>query len=84
MAGKYTPLEQHLKALLIEKREVTMTFGQIERILNDTLPVSASKYRPWWSNEVEGFHVQSQAWLGVGWKVARVDLIKEWVQFIRT
>ena len=29
MAGKYTPLEQRLKALRIETRDVTMSFGQI-------------------------------------------------------
>ena len=45
MAGKYTPLEQRLKALLIESQDVTMIFEQIERILNDKLPASAYKYQ---------------------------------------
>ena len=34
MAGKYTPLENYLRDLPESQREVTLRFGQIERILN--------------------------------------------------
>ena len=40
MAGKYTPLENYLRDLPDSQREVTLSFEQIERILNDKLPPS--------------------------------------------
>ena len=54
MAGKHTPLEPHLKALPIKTKDVTMTFEQIERMLNDKLPASAYKYQgPVWDANKE-------------------------------
>lgn len=84
MAGKSTPLRQHLQALPSEQRDVTMSFGQIEQIINDKLPISASQYRPWWSNEAKGSHVQARAWLDARWKVDTVNFNQKWVRFIRT
>ena len=45
MAGKYTPLENYLRALPEGQREVTLGFEQIEEILNAKLPSSAYEYR---------------------------------------
>lgn len=83
MAGKYFPLEQHLKALPDETRDVTMSFEQIEQIINDKLPTSAYKYQAWWANEIGGSHVQAHFWMDVGWKVDTVDLKKKWARFQR-
>ena len=41
MAGKYTPLENYLRDLPVTQKEVTLSFEQIERILNNNLPSSA-------------------------------------------
>jgi len=83
MAAKYTPLEHYLTDLPISQRDVTLSFAQIERILNDKLPLSAMQYRPWWSNEAEGSHVQARAWLDAGWKVDTVNFNGKWVRFLR-
>ncbi len=36
MAGKYTPLEHYLQDLPASQKEVTLSFEQIERILNQS------------------------------------------------
>lgn len=51
MACKYTPLESYLRDLSASEIEVTLTFEQIERILNDRLPPSAYKYLAMSANE---------------------------------
>ena len=45
MAGKYTPLENYLRDLPANQKEVALSFEQIERILNAKLPPSAYEYR---------------------------------------
>jgi len=57
-----------------------MTFSQLEAIINDRLPPSAYKHRAWWGNE-SGRHVQASAWMGIGWKVAGVDMRSQSVLF---
>ena len=84
MSSKYTPLEHFLRGLPINQQEVTMSFEQIERILNDKLPQSATQHRAWWSNETEGSHVEAHAWLDAGWKMDSVDQHQQWVRFLRT
>ena len=83
MAGKYTPLENFLRELPLTQKEVTMTFEQIERILNDKLPPSAHEYQAWWANEKEGNHVNARAWANAGWRVATVNLQGKWVRFVK-
>ncbi|MBE0672195.1 MAG: hypothetical protein IH588_16570, partial [Anaerolineales bacterium] len=43
MAGKYTPLEQHLHNLPESQKEVKLSFAQIETIINGKLPASANE-----------------------------------------
>ena len=57
MAGKYTPLENYLLALPKAKREVRLSFEQIEGILKFKLPSSAYEDERWWLREKEGNHV---------------------------
>jgi hypothetical protein len=52
---------------------------EIERIISDKLPQSASKYREWWAN---GGHIQANAWLDAGWKVEYV-VLGEYVEFVK-
>lgn len=66
MPGKYSPLEQYLRDLRANQREVALSFEQIERILNDKLPPSAYRYPAWWANEKEGSHVHARSWLDAG------------------
>lgn len=83
MSGKYTPLEKYLRDISENQREVTLTFEQIERIINAKLPASANEYSAWWANEKEGNHVNARAWANAGWKVDGLDFNKKWVRFTR-
>ena len=83
MAGKYTPLEDYLRGLPVNQREVVLSFEQIERIINAKLPPSAYGYQQWWENEKEGNHVNARAWANAGWKVEGVDFSEKWVQLVR-
>ena len=83
MAGKYTPLENYLRALPESQREVTLGFEQIERILNDKLPPSAYEYQAWWANEKEGNHVNARSWANAGWQVESLDFKEKWVKLVR-
>ncbi len=83
MAGKYTPLENYLRDLPKNQREVTFGFEQIEQILNAKLPSSAYEDRRWWDHETEGNHVNKRAWANAGWKIENLDVNKKWVKFVR-
>jgi hypothetical protein len=81
MAGKYAPLQQYITNLPISQRDVTISFVHVERILNEKLPTSASRYRAWWANDET--HTHAHAWMDVGWKVDTVDLSQKWVRLLR-
>ena len=83
MAGKYTPLENYLRDLPKNKREVTLGFEQIEKILNDKLPASAYEDQRWWEHETEGNHVNARSWTNVGWKVQSVDFNRKQARLVR-
>ena len=82
MAGKYTPLENFLRDIPDHQNEATLTFEQIQRIINDKLPPSAYEYPAWWSNH-RGSHVEADAWLNTGWHVDEVNFQEKWVRFIK-
>lgn len=83
MTGKYTSLEHYLRDLSATQKEVTLTFEQIERVLNDKLPPSAYQYQAWWANQKEGSHVEAHAWLNAGWQVDTVNFKDKWVRLLR-
>ncbi len=83
MAGKYTPLENYLRDLPASQKEITLSFEQIERIINAKLPQSAYEYQAWWANEKEGNHVNARAWANAGWKVESVDFKRKQARLVR-
>ena len=83
MAGKYSPLENYLRNLPITQKEVTLSFEQIEKILNSKLPSSAYEDRRWWDHEKEGNHVNARSWANAGWKIKSLDVNKKWVKLVR-
>ena len=83
MTGKYTPLEDYLRDIPANQKEIVLSFEQIERIINAKLPPSAYEYQQWWENEKEGNHVNARAWANAGWKVERLDVNGKWVKFVR-
>jgi hypothetical protein len=74
--SKYDPLKKHLA----ERSEpvVSLSFGEIERILGFSLPPSARKHRAFWAN---GGHLIASAWLDAGRRMTHVDLNAEAVDF---
>lgn len=80
--GMYPPLHVHL--MRVRGEEVTMTFGEIGRVLGKTLPLSAYKHRAWWGNEDPQKTVMpgQRAWLLAGFK-AYPDMRSRRVTFRR-
>jgi hypothetical protein len=83
VAGKYTPLENYLRDLPANQKEVILSFEQIEGILNNQLPASAYEDERWWEHETEGNHVSARAWTNAGWKIEHVDVNKMQARLIR-
>ncbi len=81
--GKYGPLRVYLSNLLPDVQDTTLTFSQIENILNTRLPASVHTYRAWWGNEAEGSHARARAWMDAEWMVDMVDLVAGWARFRR-
>jgi hypothetical protein len=69
--SKYSALGTYLKRQSRER--VPMTFGEIEKITGTTLPASAHKHRPWWSNNPDN-SVMTRVWLDAGYESEQVDI----------
>jgi len=65
-----------------DAREVTLTFTEIEAILQAKLPGTARRQRGWWSNRSSG-GVQAAAWMQAGYHVTAIDLAQEQVTFAK-
>jgi len=60
-----------------------MSFREIEDVIEASLPPSARKHRPWWSNNPSNSAI-TRSWLAAGYKSSRADLIGERPVFIRS
>lgn len=78
--SKYEPLQRFLRDR--PEGQVPLSFEKIEAILGFSLPRSARRYAPWWSN-VGGTHVQANAWLSAGWRTSSVDVPGGKVVFVK-
>ncbi|HAG82729.1 MAG TPA: transcriptional regulator [Cyanobacteria bacterium UBA12227] len=76
--SKYQPLLEFLRGS--NQNEVILTFGEIEALMNDSLPDSAKEKRAWWSNRTKGA-LQASAWMEAGYRVEDVDLDRQRVTF---
>jgi hypothetical protein len=83
MPGTYAPLEQYLSGLALVQEEDTLTFDQVEIILDHKLPPSAYQNYAWWANQNEESHFEEQAWVNAGWRVDAIDFQEKWVRFVR-
>ncbi len=83
MTGKYAPLEVFLRELPITKKEIRLSFEEIEGIIHGKLPSSAYGYQQWWEHETEGNHIHKRAWDNAGWKIDTLNLNEKWVRLVR-
>ena len=86
MASKYEALEIHLRSLPASKSEITLTFAEIEAIIEAALPLSHLNHREWWGNQNDTTRrPHARAWMNAGFKVdeLRRDKDNGWVQFVR-
>jgi hypothetical protein len=74
MNSKYEKLELFLRAKETSVSSVSMSFQEIETVLESSLPNSAFAYREWWANQrdTKG-RPQAKAWLDAGFKVDSVN-----------
>lgn len=83
---KYQGLENLLRTHPSTTNEVTLSFEQIEAIIGDTLPSSASNYREWWANQSDtSQRPQAKAWISAGFIVDEVHQEQDsWIRFKRS
>ena len=79
--SKYDALAAHLELVPDDRLTITLTFAQVDRIV-DGLPPSAYRLRQWWANDSK---VEARAWRSVGWHVDAdgVDFNAQTVRFAR-
>lgn len=77
--SKYYPLFKHLQNR--KDKEITLSFAEIESLMEDALPVSARCRKNWWSNRDSASALQAGAWIQSGYHVAVVDLNRQSVTF---
>jgi len=81
--SEYSPLGQFLEKQLLQGNiQVSLSFQEIERIINRELPPTARNNKNWWANSRNEKSRQCSAWLNYGWSKHQVDLKKEIVIFI--
>jgi len=81
LGTKYSPLSRYLARRARFTSQAALTLAQVDGIIGDNLPLSALRYRHWWTNTRS--RVQAQAWLNVGWVMHDVDLKERVVTFRR-
>ncbi len=59
-----------------------MTFRKIEEIVGHELPLSARKYRYWWSNNPNN-GIITKYWLSAGYKSKNVNMECETLDFVK-
>lgn len=78
--SKYEPLGEYLKKQ--GKERIPMSFAEIERVTGVRLPQSATKHRPWWSNNPRN-SVMTKVWLDAGYESEQVDMAARKLVFRR-
>lgn len=77
---KYRFLSEYL--LNSNQKSVTLSFSEIEDILQFSLPDSARNHRPFWANTTT--HSIALSWLSVGYETVTVNMEKQIITFEKT
>lgn len=78
--AKYEPLGEYLRGQ--DNDLVRMSFADIERVTGVALPPSATRHRPFWSNNPHN-SVMTQVWLDAGFESEQVDMVRRTLAFRR-
>ena len=79
--SKYYPLFEHLQKC--NEGEITLTFKEVETIIENLLPASALNKKNWWSNRDSANALQAKAWVSAGYHIESVDLTNKTVVFCK-
>lgn len=80
---KYLPLDEWFSKRSAKTKKIELTFDEVEAILGNPLPKSATKPTTWWTNVQPKIQSHRTAWLNHGWMVAGFDLPARRVKFVR-
>lgn len=78
--AKYTRLGEFLQSQ--RRKEIPMTFAEIERVIGGKLPPNSPQYPAWWSNNPSN-NVMTKEWLRAGFRTEQVDVKARKVVFRR-
>lgn len=78
-SSKYGPLREYLLRRGEFTIVATLTFAQIEGVINGNLPFGALRSEQWWKNDKNS--AQGYAWTSAGWRVQSVDIEGRTVTF---
>jgi len=81
LGTKYSPLSRYLLRRGMFTERVVLAIAEIEGIIGNNLPISASRDSEWWKNT--RFTAQGRSWMDIGWGVESVDMNNHTVTFIR-
>jgi len=81
LGTKYSPLSRYLLRRAMFTDRVVLPFAEIEGIIGDNMPLTASRDSEWWNNT--RFTAQGRAWIDVGWNVESVDINNHTVTLIQ-
>jgi len=81
LGTKYSPLSRYLLRRGMFTNRVVLPISEIEAIIGNNLPISASRDTEWWKNA--RFTAQGRSWIDIGWNVESVDMNNHTVTFIR-
>ncbi len=81
LGTKYSPLSRYLLRRATFTESLVLSFSEIEGIIGDNLPSTATRDSDWWKNS--RFTAQGRAWIDVGWNVENVNMDNRKATLIR-
>ena len=82
MEPNWTALGDYLRGQPANKKDLTLTFADVEKIIGVPMPSSATVQAGWWNDQPVPKRPQNIAWQGAGWK-AQADVKGKKVKFLR-
>ena len=77
--GRYAKLNEYFSRK--HEKRAQLTFEQIEKLIERSLPDSARNHRAFWANDPK--HSQAKAWMDAGWRVEAMSQEERTVYFAR-